>query len=97
MMMINRLEDLWNAADDGASVPTDPRAYQSEVEIEQLMQAWCLERSRSIEAEMVLGQSRRLLRQIMAGGSMSAVDRSRVLSLIRSIDRTLRHSRADET
>lgn len=88
-MLINCLEDLWKtAASDGASCPVGPSVSRTGAELDQIMEAWFLERSRSIESSLLLDQSRKLLERVLAGGPISANERRKARCLIRAIDRS---------
>ena len=65
-MMTNRFEDLWNSADDGASSPVSPLELHNEAEFDGLLDAWFLERRNSIEFEILLDESRKLIRRLLA-------------------------------
>ena len=91
-MMKNRLEDLWNSADDGASSPIGPLAIRTGEEFDDLLDAWYLERQNCIEFEILLDQSRRFIQQLLAETDVSASGRKRARRLIRAIESTLRAS-----
>ena len=89
-MMMNRLEDLWDSADDGATMPASPLEIRTEAEFDGLLDAWYLERRNSIECEILLDESRELIRRLIAEDQISPARRKRARRLIRAIDRTLR-------
>ncbi len=95
--MKNRLEDLWKSADDGASAPLGPVASRTQAEFEQLMDAWFLERRNSIEFEILLGQSRKIIARLLAEGDAPAGAGKKARRLLRAIEQTLRTARADES
>ena len=88
--MLNRLEDLWNSADDGAITPVGPLETRTEAEFDGLLDAWYLERKNSIEYAILLGESRRMIRRLILDVDASSPDHKRARRLIRAIDRTLR-------
>ena len=88
--MMNRLEDLWNSADDGATTPIGPLETRTEAEFDGLLDAWYLERRNSVECEILLDESRSLLRRLLAEEDLSLSGRKRARRMIRAIDRTLR-------
>ncbi len=95
--MTNRFEDIWrSAADDGASYPLVPVACRNEAEVDEIMDAWSRERSHSIEYEMLLGQSRKLLARLLRSGSASDSDRRRARRLMRSIDLTIQPGEGED-
>jgi len=89
-MMKNRFEDLWNSADDGASAPPSPLATRGEAEFEELLDAWFLERRNSIECEILLDQSRKLIARLISDGDVTESGRKKAHRLILAINRTLR-------
>jgi hypothetical protein len=95
-MIMNRLEDLWNAADDGASTPYGPPGNHTESEFGDLLDAWFLERRNSIEFEILLDESRKLIGRLLAETEMSDSGRKRARRLIRAIDQTLRTTETRE-
>jgi len=94
-MMKNRLEDLWNAADDGASTPVSPLDLKTEAEFDELLDAWFLERRNSIEFEILLEESLKLIERLLSESDVSASDRRRARRLIRAIKQTLRAAEAE--
>ncbi len=94
-MIKNRLEDLWNSADDGASCPIGALANRSEAEFEELLDAWYLERQNSIEFEILLQESRRLIERLLAETDVSESRRKRARRLLRTIKETIRTSQAE--
>jgi hypothetical protein len=95
-MMKNRLEDLWNSADDGASSPIGPLAIRTGEEFDELLDAWYVERRNCIEFEILLDQSRRLMQQLLTEADVSPSGRKRARRLIRAIESTLRTSAEQE-
>ena len=91
-MMQNRLEDLWNSADDGASSPIGPLATRTEADFDDLLDAWYVERRNCIEFEILLDESRRLIRQLLSEADVSPSGRKRARRLIRAIETSLRTS-----
>jgi len=86
---MNRLEELWKSADDGASTPFGPLEIRSEAEFEELLDAWYVERGKSIECEILLDQSKELIRRMLAESRGSPAIHKKARQLIRAIDRTL--------
>jgi len=95
--MMNRLEDLWMSADDGASTPSGPTALRTEAEFDDLLDAWFLERRNSIEFEMLLGQSRKLIARLLADGVTSPEGAKKARRLLREIDRCFRSAESDQS
>ena len=55
--MNRRFEDLWTrAADDGASCPVGVKAGYSDIEVDELLDAWYSERAQRIESVLMLDQ-----------------------------------------
>jgi len=95
-MMKNRLEDLWkSAADDGASTPLGPVTVPTDAEIDELLDAWFLERHKSIEYEMLLKQSRRVIAWLLANGVAEPENRRKARRFLREIDRCFDPSPTD--
>jgi len=89
-MTTNRLEDLWhNAADDGATTPLRPPTLTTEADIEELLDAWYLERQKCIEIEMLLKQSRKMIARLLADGVGEPEVRRKARRLLREIDQGL--------
>ncbi len=96
IIMMSRFEDLWrSAADDGASHPLVPVACRNEEELDEILDAWSRERGHSIEYEMLLGQSRKLIARLLRSGVTSTSDRRRARRLMRSIDQTMQPPEGD--
>ena len=94
-MMTNRVEDLWQSApNDGASAPIGPTPARTGVEFEQIMDAWFLERGRSVESELLLERSRKFLKRVMAR-TASVGERREIRGLIRAIDRAIEAAREE--
>lgn len=89
-MMTNRLEDLWKSANDGASTPAGHPSSHPEGEFDDLLDAWFLERRNSIEFEILLDESRKLIQCLLSEGDVSDSARKRARRLMKAIDRTLR-------
>jgi hypothetical protein len=87
--MMNRLEDLWQSADDGASTPFGPLEIRDESEFDDLLDAWYVERRNSIECEILLDQSKALIRRLLVESNASPSRRKQARQLIRAIDRAL--------
>ena len=88
--MNNRFDDLWrSAADDGGSYPLVPVACRNEEELDEIMDAWSRERSHSIEADIVLSRSRKVIARILRSSGVSEADRRILRRLMRSIDQTI--------
>jgi hypothetical protein len=94
--MKNRLEDLWKSADDGASTPVGPLTIRPEAEFDELLDAWYIERQNSIEFEILLDQSCKLIKQLLSDGDVSDSERRRARRLIQAINRSLKTAHADE-
>ena len=88
--MLNRLEDLWNSADDGASAPIGPLEIRAEAEFDDLLDAWSLERQSRIESEILLAQSKVLIARLVMESYASPRRRRQARRLIRAINRSLR-------
>jgi len=96
-MIANRLEDLWkDAADDGASTPRGPLAAPTEDEIDELLDAWFQERHKSIEFEMLLRRSRKVIAWLLIHGVDRPETRGRALRFLREIDRYFDSANAEE-
>ncbi len=54
------------------------------------MKAWSRERSQRIEADIILGETRRFIRRVMKSGSASTAQLKAARRLMRSINRTIR-------
>jgi hypothetical protein len=84
--MNRRFEDLWaRAADDGASCPLGAWTARSDVEVDQLLDAWYHERAHRIESALVLDQARRLIAGLLAKGVLTARRDREARQLIRAI------------
>jgi hypothetical protein len=94
-MMTNRFEDLWNSADDGASSPIGPLGFHGEAEFDGLLDAWYVERQHSIEFEILLDQSKKMIRRLLAEGDLSPESQRSARRLIRAITETLRTAESD--
>ncbi|WP_435009618.1 hypothetical protein P12x_000876 [Tundrisphaera lichenicola] len=88
--MKNRLEELWKAAEDGASVPLGPWMIQTGSEIELIMDAWFRERHTSIELEILLSQSRAMIARLLSGEIDRTKSRRSARRLLRKIDTMIR-------
>jgi hypothetical protein len=90
-MMMNRLEDLWMSADDGASSPVGHRDLcTSPGEADDLLDAWYVERRNAIECEILLDLSKTVLKKLLAESDASSAATRQARKLLRAIDRTLR-------
>jgi hypothetical protein len=87
---MNRIEEWWQSADDGASAPVGPLETRDEAEFDGLLDAWYLERRNCIECEILLEQSRVLIARLMAELDASPNRKRQARRLIRAIDQTLR-------
>jgi len=86
-MINNRLEDLWkSAAADGASAPLGPLTLPTDAEIDELLDAWYLERHKSIEFEILLKQSRKIIAWLLANGVDDPENRRKARRFLREID-----------
>ena len=92
--MMNRLEDLWKSADDGASAPIGPLEIRTESEFDDLLDAWYVERQNSIECEILLEQSRALILRLATEAAASPSRRKQARRLIRAIDQAIRTANA---
>jgi hypothetical protein len=88
--MMNRLEDLWKSADDGASAPIGPLGIRAESEFDDLLDAWYVERRNSIECEILLDRAKDLIARLMAEPPANPSRRKQARQLIQAIDRALR-------
>jgi len=95
-MMTNRLEDLWKAANDGASTPSGPLPTHTEADFDELLDAWFLERRNSIEFEILLDESRKLIERLLSEGDVSDSGRRRARRLIKAIARTIRTAEPED-
>jgi len=95
-MMTNRLEDLWKSANDGASTPVGPTTAHTEVDFDELLDAWFLERRNSIEFEILLDESRKLIERLLTEGDVSDSGRRQARRLIKAIDRTIRTAEPED-
>jgi len=95
-MMTNRLEDLWASADDGASSPVGPLSNRSEAEFDELLDAWYIERQNSIEFEMLLDQSCKLIKKLLLEGEVSIAGQKRARQLIKAIQHSRKTAHADD-
>jgi hypothetical protein len=96
-MIKNRLEDLWkSAADDGASTPLGPLTVPTDVEIDELLDAWFLERHKSIEFEMLLKQARKIIAWLLANGVDEPENRRKARRFLREIDQFFDSSNPEE-
>lgn len=90
-MMMNRLEDLWKSANDGASSPVGHLELRpSAEESDDLLSAWYVERRNAIECEMLLDLSRSVLAKLVEELDPSRPAIRQARKLLRAIDRTLR-------
>ena len=94
-MMANRLEELWQSASDGASTPVGQVTSHIEADFDELLHAWFLERRNSIEFEILLDESRKMIARLIAEGEVSDSSRRRAGRLMKAIDRTLRASETE--
>ena len=84
-------ELLRSAAGDGGSLPIDVRPYR--MDFDDLFEAWSIERSHSIECEMLLNLSRDTIARLMATSADQAVAPDEDTGdLIREINDRLRNS-----
>jgi len=96
-MIKNRLEDLWkSAADDGASAPLGPQTLPTDAEIDELLDAWFLERHKSIEFEMLLKQSRKVIAWLLANGVDEPENRRKARRFLREIDQCFESANPEE-
>lgn len=83
--MNDAIEAMLMAAGDGATtaagVGTTPRPH----ELDELMEAWLIERGRSIECGLLLDRARRLLRRITAEGRLTEASDREARCLLRAI------------
>jgi hypothetical protein len=84
--MSNRFEDLLaTAAEDGASTPTGLYPFRNGAEFEQLMEAWYIERQKSIESSLLLDRVHQLLTRILHDGEVTETSRRKTLDLLHAI------------
>ena len=88
--MTNRLEELWMSADDGAFAPVGPPGIRTEADLEHLLDAWSIERRNTIECEIVLDESLKLIKRLLYETEMSPTRRKQARRLLKAIDLTLR-------
>jgi hypothetical protein len=88
--MMNRLEDLWKSADDGASAPIGPLEIRTESEFDDLLGAWYVERRNSIECEILLDRARDMIVRLLSDPSACSSRRKQARLLILAIDEALR-------
>ncbi len=91
-----RLDDLWNAADDGAHASIGPIDFPSGAERASLLDAWFRERQHSIEFEILLDESRRMLRRLVTEGHVTPRTKQMALQLIRTINQTFQAAEQGE-
>ena len=90
-MFTNRISDLWKtAATDGASAPIGTGTSGATDELESMLDAWSIERSKCIESELLLDRSRKFLLRVLADGGISEKERREVRRLIRAIEQSAR-------
>jgi hypothetical protein len=87
--MMNRLEDLWQSADDGASSPIGPLDVRRGAEFDDLLDAWYIERRNSVECEILLEQAKELIATLASEAEQSPSSSRKARRLVRAIDRTL--------
>ncbi len=95
-MMTNRFEDLWNSADDGASSPIGPLDLHTDADFDGLLDAWYVERRNCIEFEILLDESRKLIRRLLAEADVSPSSLRSARRLMRAINQTLRAAETGE-
>jgi hypothetical protein len=96
-MIKNRLEDLWKtAANDGASAPIGSSTVPTEAEIDELLDAWFLERHKSIEFEMLLKQSRKVIVWLLTHGVDDPENRRKARRFLREIDQCFESANPEE-
>jgi hypothetical protein len=88
--MINRIEDLWDSAGDGAFSPGN--LVRPDDEVDALMDAWRRERQESTECRLYLEQMRRVLRKMIAVEKVSPRLRKRAETLLRAVRESNRGS-----
>ena len=97
--MTRRFEDLWaTAADDGASCPIGasdrgPGPLRCEPtpqgdELGLMLEAWSHERSRRIEAALLVDEARRVIARFVADGAASPVTLQRARRVLAAIRAT---------
>jgi hypothetical protein len=89
-LMMNRLEDLWMSADDGASAPIGPLEIRAESEFDDLLDAWYVERRNSIECEILLERAKNLIVRLLSESPVCPSKRKQARQLIHAIDQALR-------
>src|ERR1700751_6035014 len=81
--MVNRFEDLWKSAGDGAFSPVG--TIQPDCDTDALMDAWFRERQDSIECRLYLEEAQRLLRQVVMVGKVPPRLRKQAKTLLRAV------------
>jgi hypothetical protein len=81
--MINRFEDLWQSAGDGAFSPGS--AVHPDHDVDALMDAWLKERQDSTECRLYLEEMGRVLRKLIAVEKVPPRLRRRAKSLLRAV------------
>ncbi len=94
--MMNRLEDLWMSADDGAYSPIGPLEIRNVSEFDDLLDAWYAERQNSIECEILLKESKGIIARLLAESDATPSRRKQARQLIRAIDRALQMVNASD-
>jgi hypothetical protein len=87
--MMNRLEDLWKSANDGAFTPVVHQEIRDESEFDDLLDAWYVERRNCIECEILLDQSKVLISHLINDSDASPAKRKQARRLILAIDRAI--------
>ena len=83
-------ELLRSAAGDGGSLPINAKPYR--MDFDDLLNAWSIERSHSIECEMLLNLSRAIIARLMATDTNQVVAADQdTTDLIHQIDDRLRN------
>ena len=96
--MPNRLEKLWNSADDGAFSPIGPVGLRNraEVDSDEMLDAWYHERQHSIELELLIDESSKMIRRLLAEAEVSPESRRSARRLIQTIEATLQADSSDD-
>ena len=96
-MSLDRFEDLWNSGSEGASTPfplTLTSGYEDQVE---LLDAWSKERKQAIEFELLLNESRRLIRGMLSENRSKKPSKKAAQRLILAIERSLREAASESS
>jgi len=84
--MNSRFDELIaTAADDGASAPSGLFTSRNRADVDQLMQAWFIERQNNIECSLILDQASRFVSCVLNDGEVTETTRRKGRHLLRVI------------